>query len=123
MKKMLVIAAFCSCALPLPLSGQAKDAKQSHWYYCTGTEIQNSKNTYYSTTFNSPTDAKTLFRNFGDYVSEHYDVPSNGLTGVCYGARAYLSDTFSSLEYQRTQDMDQAHKHRQNVIPTGWNGE
>lgn len=120
---MLLAVALCSCALPLSMDGQDKDAKQSHWYYCNGTEIQNSKNAYYSTTFKSSTDSKTLFRNFGNYVSQHYDVPANGLTGVCYGARPYLSDTFSSLEYQRTQDMEQAHKHRQSVIPTGWNGQ
>lgn len=123
MKKMLAGVAFCSCVLSLAMNGQAKDGKQSHWYYCNGTETQNSKNTYYSTTFNSPADSKALFRNFGDYVRQHYDLPANGLTGVCYGARPYLADTFANVEYQRTQDMTQANKRRQNVIPTGWNGQ
>jgi hypothetical protein len=121
--KKIAAMVLSSCLLPLCVNGQATaEPQKSHWYYCSGTEVKSSKNTYYSTTFSSPTEAGTLFRNFSNYVSQHYDVPTNGLTGVCYGARPYLSDTFASVEYQRSQDMTQANKHRQNVIPTGWAG-
>jgi hypothetical protein len=124
MKKTLLVIAFCSCGFPLSMHQRAEAATQpSHWYYCNGAEIQNDKNTYYSTTFSSSTDSGTLFRDFSNYVSQHYDVPVNGLTGVCYGARPYKSDTFQGVEDQRSQDMTQSSKHGKNVIPTGWAGQ
>jgi len=122
--KEILAAVFCFYTFTLPVGIPAKaQAPQSHWYYCNADEIRNSKNTYYSTTFSSPTDSVTLLRNFSSYVSQQYEVPPNGLTGFCYGARPYKSDTFSSVEEQRSEHMTQSNRHRQNVIPTGWAGE
>jgi hypothetical protein len=124
MKKMLAAVAFCLCVVPLSTNPQATAAPQeSHWYYCNATEIQNEKNTYFSTTFSSSLDPKTLLSHFSDFVAQHYDLPANGLWGSCYGARRYKPDTFASVEEQRSQHMNQSNKHRQNVIPTGWTGD
>ena len=97
-------------------------ASEARWYYCNSIEIQNVKNEYFSSTFGSSSHADALVRSFNAYVSEKYDVPANGLKGVCYRARPYKPDTFESVEDQRSQHMAQSQKHGQNVMATGWTG-
>ena len=123
MKKMLA-AVLCLWVLPFSMSPPAADAAQeSHWYYCNATEIQNEKNTYFSSTFSSSLDPKTLLGRFSGFITQHYDLPANGLWGSCYGARRYKPDTFASVEEQRSQHMNQSNRRRQTVIPTGWTGQ